>query len=266
MGDIQLLGPNELVTNPFFETDLTDWSLFVNAGSATLQRDTTVPYEGTYVAHVYWGITSGGADQIQLLHRTNSLPVTKDVTYLLRFAVREGGAVLRYMPTMIYPFTSDVNTVTLTTSEWTRLGMYFTPPSDTNSAAIRFDINDNGQPIRFDSVSLLPCVTLNAGYDSEFKEVLPRVDNRTITGALKTYIGAGDYSQWRYPMSWINSLDRSLVNSWWKSGATLSLVEDSTYPDSLTLVRIMGVEEPFQSFVLPYQGTYYEGEVILESI
>lgn len=103
-------------------------------------------------------------------------------------------------------------------------------------------------------------------YRYEFAETLDRKDIRTKQGQLYTYIGQGNWRRFRLPMSWVSSSDRSLINSWWKTGTDLLFFEDSDQTSVFFDVRIVGVQEPFQSFVKPYFQTYYQGEVILETI
>lgn len=106
----------------------------------------------------------------------------------------------------------------------------------------------------------------NVSYGFTQTEVLDRQDIRTKSGGLFTFIETGTFHQFKLPMSWVNSLDRSLVNSWWKTATDLTFLLDSDFPSSLFTVRIMKKEEPFQTFVQPYFQTFYEGELVLETI
>lgn len=95
---------------------------------------------------------------------------------------------------------------------------------------------------------------------------LRREDVRTKQGNLYTYIQQGTYRQIRIPESWVGSLNKSLANSWWQSGTTLRFIEDDTYASSYFEVRIMGSEEPYQTYVRPYFQIFFEGEITLETI
>lgn len=106
----------------------------------------------------------------------------------------------------------------------------------------------------------------NVSYGFEQSEVLDRQDIRTKAGGLFTFIESGTFSRFKLPMSWVSSLDRSLVNSWWKTATDLTFLLDSDFPSSSFTVRITKNEEPFQSFVQPYFQQFYEGELVLETI
>ncbi len=107
---------------------------------------------------------------------------------------------------------------------------------------------------------------LSANYDMEVARVLNRTDHRTLEGNLYTYLDGESHTRFRVPLSWVSSMDRSLVNSWQEVGADLQFILDDDFPLSYHNVRIMGVEEPFTTSVAPYYLTQYAGEIILETI
>ena len=109
-------------------------------------------------------------------------------------------------------------------------------------------------------------INLTADYNYKFAQQIDRQDIRTKQGGLYTYIEQGTFIKFKIPSSWVTSSDRSLVNSWWSAGTTLRLLENDDFPSSYYLVRIVSVEEPFQTFTKPYFQQYYEGEIILETI
>lgn len=109
-------------------------------------------------------------------------------------------------------------------------------------------------------------INLYPNYDYEFIKTLERQDVRTKAGNLYTYVDSGNWYSFKLPLSWVNSSDRSLVNSWWENATDLLFFENSDQSSVYYNVRIVGKEEPFNSFVRPYFQIYYEGEIVLETI
>ena len=112
-------------------------------------------------------------------------------------------------------------------------------------------------------------ITITPGWAFEQTLTLTsRQDQRTKTGNLFTYVETGRHRRFRLPWSWVSSSDRSLVNSWWQTATDLSFVLETSSFD----VRIMGSEEPFQSFVRPHgpgdgnATVFYDGEIVIETI
>lgn len=110
--------------------------------------------------------------------------------------------------------------------------------------------------------------------DFDFEQILnlrSRQDLRTKEGTLYTYIEPGRFTEFSLPWSWVSSSDRSLVNSWFSAGVALQLVLNSQFPSSFHDVRIVGAEEPLQSFKEPYGpgdssvDVFYEGRIALET-
>lgn len=104
--------------------------------------------------------------------------------------------------------------------------------------------------------------------DYNFTEALTlteREDIRTKSGALFTYI-KGSHRKFNIPETWVSSLSRSLVNSWWETGQDLRFIPNNDFVSSFHTVRIMGDEEPYQSFIQPYFNTYWAGEIVLETV
>ena len=109
-------------------------------------------------------------------------------------------------------------------------------------------------------------VELSPSFAYERVKQVERAHHRSRAGALHTYLTPGGFTRFKLPLTWVGSADRDTVTSWWKTGADLSYTEETAEPFSYHSVRVVGVEEPFQSFVEPYYQTYYAGEVILETI
>lgn len=108
-------------------------------------------------------------------------------------------------------------------------------------------------------------ITLNPGYDFSATKVLDRQDVRVKDGSLYTYI-QGSHRRFNIPETWVASYNRSLVNSWWESAADLRFIEDDTFPASYFTVRVMGDEEPYQTYVEPYYKQFFKGELVIETI
>jgi hypothetical protein len=105
------------------------------------------------------------------------------------------------------------------------------------------------------------------GYGYEFQRNLDKRDIRTKGGSLFTYITpAGGYNSFKLPATFVNSSDRSLVNSWFESGADLRFIEDDTFANSYYNVRITGTTDSFTRFVQPYFRQLYSGTITLETI
>lgn len=117
--------------------------------------------------------------------------------------------------------------------------------------------------------SLIP-LTPGFGFEQALT-LVNRQDQRVKEGQLYTYIENGTFRRFTVPWSWVSSSERSLVNSWWQSGQDLRFLLDSSFTNSFFTVRVMGDEEPFQSFVRPYgigdsgSQPFYDGEIILET-
>lgn len=117
--------------------------------------------------------------------------------------------------------------------------------------------------------SLIP-LTPGFGFEQALTMV-NRQDHRTKEGTLYTYIETGTFRRFALPWSFVNSSERSLVNSWWVSGQDLRFILDSSFSSSFYTVRIMEVEEPFQAFVKPYgigdsaSQPLWDGEIVLET-
>lgn len=109
-------------------------------------------------------------------------------------------------------------------------------------------------------------INLFLTYDYNFTRTIDRVDMRTQGGALYTYLGSQRFRKFTLPLTWVNSSDRALVNSWWESGANLRFIEDSTYTGSYYDVRITGNEEPFTKYKEPYFQVYFDGQIVLETV
>ena len=105
-----------------------------------------------------------------------------------------------------------------------------------------------------------------AQYGYEFNTRLDKKDIRTKGGKLFTYITpTSKFNQFTIPATYVSSSDRSVVNSFFESGADLRFIEDDTFANSFYKVRIVGVEDPFNQFVKPYFRQLYVGTITLET-
>jgi hypothetical protein len=106
-----------------------------------------------------------------------------------------------------------------------------------------------------------------AGYGYDFAEELDKYDIRTKGGKLFTYITpAGAFTTFKIPLRFVNSSDRSVINSWFVTGTDLRFIEDNTFANSFYTVRITGKREPLTKFVEPYFRQFYDGELVLETV
>jgi hypothetical protein len=108
-------------------------------------------------------------------------------------------------------------------------------------------------------------ITLNPEYDYAFPEIKDQVDHRSLSGVLFSY-KFNIIKKFEIPESFVNSSNRSLVNSWWSDNTELALFED--FPDigSGWKVRIINKEEPYPQFERPYFLTQHKGTLMLETI
>lgn len=126
-----------------------------------------------------------------------------------------------------------------------------------------------------------------------FKEQLTRKDIRTKGCKLYSYIipfTAGHYTQYKVPITWATSAERTTINSWWMSGATLSLSETKARDQQIKwdngiqwssginwskgservtdvkTVMIVGKKEALRTSVEPYFNIFFSGRIVLETI
>lgn len=109
-------------------------------------------------------------------------------------------------------------------------------------------------------------LTVAPTYDYTREQVLDRTDDRTRAGALYTYVVGSGYTTVKLPLEWVVPADRTLINSWWKSGSNVLFFEDSNQSSSFLTMRIVGVEEPFQTSIEPHYQAYYAGEIVMETV
>ena len=109
-------------------------------------------------------------------------------------------------------------------------------------------------------------LTNYAGYGYTFTENLDKIDIRTKGGTLFSYITpASTYQTFKIPLSFVNSSDRSQINSWFTTATDLRYIEDDSFPNSYYSVRIVGSTNPFNKFLQPFFRQYYEGEIVIET-
>ncbi|MAG40276.1 hypothetical protein CMI41_04895 [Candidatus Pacearchaeota archaeon] len=103
-------------------------------------------------------------------------------------------------------------------------------------------------------------------YGFERLKTIFRSDHTTKTGDLYTYIEEGSFTGYSVPVNWITQAQRALINSWWETGTTCQFWEDGDSPTSFHNVRIMGDEEPLQTYIRPYFQDLTGGEIILQTV
>ena len=109
-------------------------------------------------------------------------------------------------------------------------------------------------------------ITIEPTYNYEQIETLDRKDLRSKEGGLFTYLAPGSFTKFKIPLSWVNSSDRALVNSWWRTGTNVEFVPDTAVSSTFFTCRVMDNKEPFRKFVEPYYQTFYQGKIILETV
>ncbi len=93
-----------------------------------------------------------------------------------------------------------------------------------------------------------------AEYD--YKEQDKKVESRTRTTTGAEYVYKfGDFRQWKFKVSFVNSEVFSIVNSYWKSNADLKFVKTGLL--GTTDVRITNKTKPIFGFNKPHDDLYH---------
>jgi len=101
-------------------------------------------------------------------------------------------------------------------------------------------------------------------YDYAFPLTKEQIQNRTLSGKLYSYTFF-TYNKFEIPESWVNSENRTTINSFWQTNANLEFYTDyNSYPNSYYDVRITNDEEPYPQFVKPYFNQFFRGTLKLE--
>lgn len=271
MGQPRLDGP-ELLHNGGFEAgDTSSWNITApGSSSGSFDVSTTAVYQGGYSAVV--SVNSIGTIWQPRIEHIGADFADGDK---LALEVALSATASKFIPIFLTGsggFGDDVtNTQTLTTYGDDAFHVFNAtfvvsgnPLASKNM--IRFGMGADYTDVKVDFASLRAYLELNPDYGYKFEENQERRDIRTRAGALYTYIEDWGFTRFKLPLSWVSSYQRSLINSWWKTGADLRWIENDDYPNSYHNVRIVGKEEPFQSFHKPYFSVEYRGEIVLETI
>lgn len=266
MGSPRLYGPNVLHNGDFELGSVSSWYSYnhPSSASAALAVNTVSPYGGNYDA--LFTVSTAGVFSPDVYLAQQPLGFKTAESYAMRFASKVSSA--RSIRTALFDFNTNMSSKNVSLSETYALYEHtHVSVSDTSSGRFMF-LCGSGTPfnVYFDAIELRGYIDVVPSYAYERAEELERHDIRTRGGALYTYIETGGFTRFTLPLSWVGSLSRSIINSWWKSGTTLLYAEDSDSPFSTYNVRIVGVEEPFQSYTRPYAQVYYEGELVLETV
>ena len=115
------------------------------------------------------------------------------------------------------------------------------------------------------STDVTSFIELYPDYEYTFTKVKDHVDNRTLSGKMYSYTFS-TFDMFDIPESWINSADRTAINSFWLANTNIEFYQDyNTYPNSYYDVRITNKEEPYPNFVKPYFRQFFEGTLNLET-
>lgn len=109
-------------------------------------------------------------------------------------------------------------------------------------------------------------INLNPNFDYLMIKHIDKKDIRTKQGNLYSYIKKGGHTQFKLPTSWVNDIDKSIINMWWRTKTNLKYIENKDKPNENFNVRIMNIKEPLEFNVNQYYKEYFEGEIILETI
>ena len=78
-------------------------------------------------------------------------------------------------------------------------------------------------------------------------------EHRTRGGKLYRYKWGG-YSQWQFSVSFVNSSDAAIVNSWWNTNTELLFMDENT--TQVYSVLMMNGEAPLTSMVMPHMDQF----------
>lgn len=273
MGDMLLL--KDQMINGGFETGSLGGLWVVPAtssGNVILAIGTTAnsitPFQGSYRTLV--DLVSGGSQVTDtIIHYLGSMTALNSGTQF-SIALAAVATNVKTIACLIYDDISDVlpqTQVGIFNTSWVSYCVNIVSIKTPVAAPIlRFYVGGNNEDLWIDSFMLGRSISLKPSYKYDFVKTLNRADLRTRVGALYTYIDEGEFIKFKLPLSWVNSSDRTTITDWWKAGSDLKFIEDSSFPHSFHNVRIVGVDEPFQTYVKPYFRTYFEGALKLETI
>ena len=273
MGEPRLFAGNILSNGDFETGSYSPYTLGVdsgNQGSLATQALSGIAHGGTYYFTTAVDSTSG-RDNITVIQ--NGISCTQSVNYQFEGWARIPGAAAKGIIISLANASDTSSNYGLSdvftpdALAWQRMQGNFNAVATDASARLWMGVGANLEDISFDDLAIRPYVSLRPGYNYENAKVLQnRINHRTRSGGLYTYIGDGSHRRITLPLRWVTPLQRSIINSWWETGLDLTYAEDGDYMSrSGETVRIVGVEEPFQSFVAPYFQTQYAGEIILET-
>lgn len=96
-------------------------------------------------------------------------------------------------------------------------------------------------------------VTLYPAYD--YSDRSEKVESRHVTRSGREFVYKwGDRVQIRFGVSFINSSDRAIVNSWWNTNTDLLFMEEGA--TQVNSVRLVNDSQPIDSFVRPYSSLF----------
>jgi len=105
-------------------------------------------------------------------------------------------------------------------------------------------------------------IELEPEYDFTRKDAKKETALRACGGTLWVYKW-GDWDQWKFGLTFINSNDASIVNSWWKSNTELQFYSSNDTSDVST-VLIRNKNTPLGKMQQPYT-TLFRGMIELST-
>lgn len=280
MMSVWLLGGPLILDNPDFETgSYNPWAVTGVPGPVvSLTVSSNEQYTGNYSGLVICTSYAGAISSMAYLHQED-LTLEAGVSYFVRFASRVASAygnfntfgkqckITDYSISSIYAAIDfDV------TTSWKVFAFGWTQPTNTNSARINIYMPTftglalAEAHILIDDIVIYRAVEINAGYDYKFDKIQRRYNIRSRSGELHSYILPNVYRKFTFPGIDVDSAGRCTIASFWINDDTCYLVENDTNPLSMYAVKIIGEQEPFQSFSPPYGLSRYVGELKLEAV
>lgn len=267
---VWLLGGSQILDNPDFEVGSTShWA--VSGSSIALAVSSIDQYSGNYSALV----TCSGVSSASRFYQGDLFTLDAGHSYFVRCAIRVASGTIADENTS-WKITDEsvssfyVSADIVVSSLWKSFGLGWTQRTTINSMKFGIYLPTFTDPasanggVFIDDVVIYHAVELDAGYGYKFGKIQNRIETHDRGGGLHSYILPGGYREFKFPGLNIDSAGRCAVNSFWANGDTCYLIEDDTDPSSMYAVKVMDVQEPFQSLASP--GLIrYTGDLTLET-
>lgn len=275
MGLLRCVEPDEVVDGGISSRasvgSAGNWGMWTSSNQAVIGTNVN-PYDGPLAIRSDIRSVDNNIGNVQIIQ--NGFNLRAGYEYTLQFATvcKSARTVLASFADAVGAHTDYFITSVAATTAWALYSSTFVTTVALSGLYLMFQVGSTtiqNNETKLDAISLIPMspqVTFLPTYGYKRAKNIQRSDHRTIGGGLYTYIEKGNFTQFKVPMTFVNSEQYGLINSWWRSGATLRWAEDDAYPDSYHTVKIVSKEDPFQTFQAPHFQVYYEGEIVMETI